>query len=470
MTARPASDRSIVAVATYTVGLNAFQQLTVVPALPIFERDLHASTAWTTWLLTAFLLASCLATPILGRLGDQFGARRMLLFTLVLFTVGCAVATVAPNIWVLIASRAVQGVASGASVPLGLTIVRQNLPRERSGEAIASIAVIIMIAGGLGATVAGVVVTYASWRYIFAISAVGAVVAVVLVARLVPPSPRLQSRRIDVAGAALLGLGLGLVLIALTEVDSWGFTSPAILGLTAAGVALLAVWVVVERRVPEPMVDTRMLVRRPVLAANAVQFLGLGVANSAAFLLVPRIVTTPSQYPPELARLVPYGLGATAAIAGLYLLPLSLGGLLARNLSVRLADRYGWRLVLALGPAVCSASLAGLALWHGQSWEILLGLLGIGLAHPMMSGTAAKFVVEGVRPEETGVAVGMSSAIRQVGAAVGAQAMASVLSTDTIPGTSIPAESAFVLAFAVAAVAAAVAVATARIAPPPRAA
>jgi MFS family permease len=450
---RSSSERSVVAAVTYTTGLYAFQQMTVIPALPAFERELHASTEWTTWLLTVFLLSSCLATPILGRLGDQFGAKRVLLIVLCLFFVGCVGAAFAGNIWVLIACRAVQGL-SGASVPLGLTVVRQNLPPERSGKAVAKISVIIMIATGLGAAVSGAVVAYLSWRYLFVITGAAAIGAIVWLARVVPRSPEHESKRIDVAGASLLGLGLTAVLLALTQAPSWGVTSWRTLALFAAGVAVLVQWVRVERRVTEPMVDVRMLVRRPVLVANAIQFLGLGLAGTAVFVLVPRIVTTPSQYPPDLARLATYGFGASVAVAGLYLLPLSIGAFASRGLSVRIGDRYGWKLVLALGPLICALSLIFLALFHARPWQILAALLAMGIAHPMMSGTVAKVVVEAVKAEETGVAIGMSVVIRQIGASIGAQAVAAVLSVDTIARTVVPAESAYTLAFSVGAVAA----------------
>ena len=107
-------------------------QTMVVPALPAFQRELGASTTWTTWVLTSFLVTAAVATPILGRLGDQYGRRRLLLATLVVFLVGCVGATLAWDIWSLIAFRAVQGVG-GAMYPLAFAVVRDQLPRDRVG-------------------------------------------------------------------------------------------------------------------------------------------------------------------------------------------------------------------------------------------------------------------------------------------------------------------------------------------------
>jgi MFS family permease len=464
----PGPERGIVAAATYITGLYAFQQMMVIPALPVFERDLGATTTWTTWLLTAFLLSSCLATPILGRFGDQFGAKRVLNVVLWVFAFASLIGTFAPNIWVLIGARVLQGF-TGASVPLCLAIVRQNLPPRRAGSAVASISVVLMIATGLGAAISGVVVAWLSWRFLFAIVALAAVAGAIWLRRVVPDSEVEESARIDTVGAVLLGAGLISLLLALTKAPSWGVTSARTLGLAAAGVAILTAWTLVELRVPEPLVDVRMLCRRHVLVANAVQFFGLGLGTGTVFVLVPRLVTTPGQYPPELARLVHYGFNANVALAGLYLLPLAIGGFLARDLSATLGRRKGWKRVLVLGPAVCGSSLISLAIWHSRPWQVIAALLPVGLAHSMMAGSIAKFIVEDVEPNQTGAAIGMSVVIRQIGASIGAQAMALALSVDTIAGTKLPAESAFTLAFLVGAATAALAVAAALFAhSPPR--
>jgi hypothetical protein len=242
------------------------------------------------------------------------------------------------------------------------------------------------------------------------------------------------------------------VLLALTEAPTWGVASARTLGLAGAGLVVIAAWVVVERRVPAPMVDISMLLRREVLVANSVQFLGLGLGTGAVFVLVPRLVATPRQYPPAVARLADYGFDAGVAVAGLYLLPLAIGGYLARDAAPALARRIGARATYCLGPAIAVATLVGLALFHRHPWEVLPILLAVGLAHAMMSGTIASSIVGAVASHATGIAIGMSVVIRQIGASVGAQTMAATLSVDTIAGTTVPADSAYTLAFGAGAV------------------
>src|SRR5689334_5796874 len=149
----------------------------VLPALPSLQRDLHTSTAWVTWLLTSFLLVSAVATPVLGKLGDQYGKERFLLVSLVVFFVGCVAAIFAWNIWSLIVFRAIQGFG-GAVFPLSFAIVYDEFPREKMGSGVGMISAILGIGGGLGLVLSGALVEYLSWRWIFIVGAVAVGTAV----------------------------------------------------------------------------------------------------------------------------------------------------------------------------------------------------------------------------------------------------------------------------------------------------
>src|ERR671932_667100 len=150
----------------------ALQQTMIVPALPTLQRDLHTSTAWATWFLTGFLLVAAVATPILGKLGDQYGKERLLVITLAVFFVGCAGAAAAWNIWALIAFRAVQG-AGGAVFPLSFAIIRDEFPREKIGVGIGLISAVFGVGGGFGIVFSGLIVDHLSWRWLFIVGAIG---------------------------------------------------------------------------------------------------------------------------------------------------------------------------------------------------------------------------------------------------------------------------------------------------------
>src|SRR5436853_2164161 len=239
----------------------------VIPALPTLQRDLGTTTTWVTWVLTVFLLVASVATPILGKLGDQYGKERLLTITLTIFLAGCIGAALAWNIWSLIAFRAVQGVG-GAVFPLAFGIIRDEFPREKVGVAIGLISAVFGVGGGLGIVLSGLIIDHLSWRWLFIVGAVNIAAAAVLVHRFVPESPIRTPSRVDFLGATLLSGGLICLLIGLTEGEDWGWTSPRILGLALLALAFFLAWVLAELRMPEPMVDMRMMAMRPVLFQN----------------------------------------------------------------------------------------------------------------------------------------------------------------------------------------------------------
>src|SRR3989475_3952891 len=211
----------------------ALQQTMVIPALPALQRDLHTTTTWVTWVLTVFLLVASVATPVLGKLGDQYGKERLLVVSLVIFLAGSIVAACAWNIWVLIVARAIQG-AGGAVFPLSFGIIRDEFPREKLGVAIGLVSAVFGIGGGFGIVLSGLIVDNFSWRWLFIVGAITIAAAAVLVHRFVPESPIKTASRVDVVGATLLSGGLVAMLLALTEGEAWGRTPGPLLRLAAA--------------------------------------------------------------------------------------------------------------------------------------------------------------------------------------------------------------------------------------------
>src|SRR5207245_2855242 len=188
----------------------------VIPALPALQHDLHTTTTWVTWVLTVLLLVASVATPIVGKLGDQFGKERLLLISLSIFLAGCVGAAAAWNIWSLIGFRAVQGL--GAAVfPLAFAIIRDEFPREKVGVAIGLISAVFGVGGGLGIVLSGLIVDHASWRWLFIVGSIPTAIAVVLVHRFVPESPIKTESKVDFLGATLMSLRLISVLVAVEE-------------------------------------------------------------------------------------------------------------------------------------------------------------------------------------------------------------------------------------------------------------
>jgi EmrB/QacA subfamily drug resistance transporter len=445
----------------------ALQQTMVIPALPTLQRDLHTTTTWVTWVLTVFLLVASVATPILGKLGDQYGKERLLVISLAIFFVGSIGAAAAWNIWSLIGWRAVQG-AGAAVFPLSYGIIRDEFPREKVGVAIGLVSAVFGIGGGLGIVLSGVIVDHVSWRWLFIVGAVGIGAALVLVHRYIPESPIKTPSRVDYVGATLMSGGLIAMLVALTEGERWGWTSGRTLGLAAIAVVLLIAWGMAELRVDEPMVDMRMLARREILLTNITAMIS-GFAMFGTFVLVPIFVEMPHGLTASVQHAVDYGFDASATKAGLYLLPSSVALLFAGPVAGLFGRRVGFKWPLAAGMLLVAVSAGWLATWHDKPWQILVAMPVLGAGIGFAFAAMATLITEAVSPTETGVATGMNTVMRTVGGVVGGQIGAALLAAHTIPGTNnVPSVDGFKIAFGVAAVVAFIGAGVAVFITPPR--
>jgi EmrB/QacA subfamily drug resistance transporter len=430
----------------------ALQQTMVIPALPALQRELHTTTTWVTWVLTVLLLVASVSTPILGKLGDQYGKERLLVITLVLFFVGCVGAALAWDIWSLIAFRAVQGL--GAPVfPLSFGIIRDEFPREKIPVGIGLISAVFGIGGGFGIVFSGLIVDHMSWRWLFIFGAIPVGFAALLVHRYVPESPIKTPSRVDVLGAILLSLGLVALLLALTEGPDWGWLSARVDGLWIAAAGFLVLWVAAELRVPEPMVDIGVFLRRQVLFTNICALI-TGFAMFGTFVLIPNFVETPRGLPAATMRLVHYGFDASATKAGLYILPSSFALLFAGPFAGVIGRRIGSKWPLAAGMLLSAVSAAMLAVWHDHPWQILIAMPILGVGVGFAFAAMATLIKEAVRAEETGIATGMNTVARTVGGVVGGQVGAAILAAHVIGSTAVPSVSGYGRAFMVAAVAA----------------
>ena len=445
----------------------ALQQTMVIPALPTLQHELHTTTTWVTWVLTVYLLVASVATPLLGRLGDQYGKERLLVIALAIFLVGSAGAAAAWNIWSLIAWRALQG-AGAAVFPLSYGIIRDEFPREKVGVAIGLVSAVFGIGGGFGIVLSGLIVDNVSWRWLFIVGAVNIAAALVLVHRFVPESPVTSPSRVDFVGATLLSGGLVAMLVALTEGESWGWTSARILVLFALAAVLLVLWGLAELRVSEPMVDMRMLAVRQVLFTNLTAIVS-GFAMFGTFVLVPNFVEIPHGLTSSVQRMVHFGFDASVTKAGLYLLPSSFALLFAGPIAGLIGRRISSKWPLASGLALVSLAAASLAVFHDSSWQILTAMFVLGVGVGFAFAAMATLITEAVRPTETGVATGMNTVMRTVGGVIGGQVGAALLAAHTVRGTSgVPSVVGFEIAFAISAVAALVGATLAVLVTPPR--
>jgi MFS family permease len=222
-------------------------------------------------------------------------------------------------------------------------------------------------------------------------------------------------------------------------------------GLIAASGVLFVVWVLVERRVAEPMVDLGMLSRPKMAATNVVAAL-VGFSMFSTFISLPAFVEIPAGLPEAIADRVGYGFGASPIETGLFFIPSSLAMIVAGPFAGSLGTRLGPTIPLRIGLTTAGTGLLLFALFHSHPWHVFawMAFLGIGIAFAFAS--IGKLAVDNARAEETGVATGINTIMRTIGAALGAQVAATVISANTLAGTAIPTEAAFTAAFAMGAV------------------
>jgi MFS family permease len=436
----------------------ALMQTLVVPLIPVFPRLLSASPSTVSWLVTATLVAGAVCAPVLGRLGDMYGKRRMLLVSLVLVTVGSALGAAAPGIEVLILARVLQGASLGV-VPLGLSIMRDELPVDRVGSGIALMSSSLGIGGAIGLPITGLVAQHASWRWLFAGAAVLGVAQLLLVRLLVRESASRPGGRFDLAGAVGLSTALVCLLLAISKGTEWGWASGRVLGLLVAAVALFAVWGRFELRTPAPLVDLRVCARPAVLRTNVASIL-IGFAMFAGFLLSTQVL----QAPPESG----YGFGLSLLVSGLALLPVGAGMMIFSPVSARLSRRWGPRFTLVLGTAVLALGNLAFAMLPGNLAAVMAvaGLAAVGAA--LAYSALPLVIMAAVPPTETAAANSLNTLMRMLGTSSCSAVAATVTAgfTMQVAGRTIPSATAYTVVFLAAAGAAAVAGVIAALTPP----
>jgi EmrB/QacA subfamily drug resistance transporter len=411
----------------------------VIPALPTFQRSLHASETGVTWLLTGFLLSASVGTAIIGKLGDMYGKKRLLVWTLLILAAGTLLAAVSSSLALLIVARLIQGVAGGI-FPLSFSIVRDEFPADRVAGSIGLMSAILGIGSGLGLVVGGLIDEHLNWHWLFWIPLPAMVLAAACTWRYIPESRVRFPGRVNWAAAFLLTVGMSGLLLGIAQTSVWGWTGPRTLALMAAGLAVCTGWIVVELRSRTPLIDMTMMRVRGVWTANLAAFL-LGGGLYAWFLLLPQFAQLPTS--------TGFGYGASVVAAGLYLLPCAVGMGVLGSLAGRVERRFTSRRALIAGAAISAVACGWLTLTSRHPYDMLVSsaLLGVGIG--LAFSALGNLIVQAVPPSQTGVASGMNTVLRTLGGALGGQIAATFVASRMVHG--LPALTGFTATFAMAA-------------------
>jgi MFS family permease len=423
--------------ATAALAFSLLQSL-IVPAIPQLEHTLHTSESAASWLLTAYLLSAAIATPILGRVGDMVGKERVIVAVLVALSVGSLISGLATTLPVMLVGRVIQG-AGGAVFPLAFGIIRDEFPAERVAGAIGVMSAILGAGAGVGIVLAGPILVHLGYHWLFWIPLIMSLTATVSTFLFVPESPVRAPGRINWLGAALMSAWLVTGLLAISYAPTWGWGNPSVLGLFGATAVLIVVWVIAESRSSSPLVDMKMM-RVPAVWSTNLAALLFGFGMFAMFIVLPQFTQTPTH--------VGYGFGASVTASGLYLAPFAIAMVVFAPMTGRLSLLVGSKMVLVMGSLFAALSYLVLVIAHSEEWVVYVatGLLGVGIALGFAS--MANLIIEAVPAEQTGVATGMNTNIRNIGAALGSGIATSLVISTLLPD-GYPKEQGYVLAFIV---------------------
>ncbi|MFD5254358.1 MFS transporter [Streptomyces bobili] len=414
----------------------AIMQTLVTPLIAELPQILDTSSSNAAWVITVTLLAAAVCVPVVGRLGDLLGKRRMLLACAVPLIVGSVVCALASDVVTMIVGRGLQGMGMGM-LPLGIALLRDVLPAEKLSSSIALVSASMGIGGGLGLPIAAAIAQYANWRVLFWGSAGMAVAVTLLIWFLIPDVPAgAKGQRFDLPGALGLAVGLVSLLLAVSKGADWGWGSATTLGLFATAVVVFVAWGFWETRTTDPLTDLRTTARPRVLLTNLASVF-VGFAMYASMLVMPQLL----QFPEATG----YGLGQSMLATGLWMAPGGIMMMFVSPLGGKLTNARGPKFTLVCGALVIAAGYGLSMALMGSAWGLMIvGIVinsGVGLAY----GAMPALVMSSVPVSETAAANGFNTLMRSLGTSIGAAVIGVILAqmTTTLGGVSLASEDGF---------------------------
>ncbi|MGW0764605.1 MDR family MFS transporter [Streptomyces sp. NPDC002676] len=397
--------------------LAALDQTIVSTALPTIVSDL-GGLEHLSWVVTAYLLASTAATPLWGKLGDQYGRKRLFQTAIVIFLVGSALCGAAQNMSQLIGFRALQGLGGGGLMVLSMAIVGDVVPPRDRGRYQGLFGAVFGATSVLGPLLGGVFTEHLSWRWVFYVNLPVGVVALAVIAAALHIPRRTSPHVIDYLGTFLIAsVATCLVLVASLGGTTWAWGSAQIIGIGMLGVALAVVFVGVERRAAEPVLPLKLFRMRTFSLVAVISFI-IGFAMFGALTYLPTFLQ------------VVHGISPT--VSGVYMLPMVVGLLLSSTISGQIVSRTGrWKVFPIAGTAVTTIGLLLLHRLdeHSPTAEMSVYFFVFGLGLGLVMQVLILIVQNAVAYEDLGVATSGATFFRSIGASFGVAVFGTVFAS-----------------------------------------
>ena len=384
-----------------------FTESMLIPALPTLQAEFNTTATWASWILSIYLVAGAVATPIFGKLGDTYGKKKLLVICLSLYTLGVIANGFAWNIQSLLVFRALQGLGMGM-FPLAWGLIRDEFPPEKVAMSTGIISAMFGVGTAIGLVAGAWISENYGWRMTYHAVVPLAIGVTLLAFYKLQESPIRNPSKVDVIGATTFSVAILTFLVAMTEGERWGWTSLNTLGLIATSFVFIVLFVLVEWRVRDPMIDLNVLSKRNVLFTNISAFVvGLGM-----FMMF-QSITYLARMPP------PVGFGSSIFEAGLLQVPGSIVLLAAGPLAGILVRKRGAKLPLVIGSVVLSISFAYLYAFHYTQAQVVFGLIFMSVGMGLVMVSMINIIIQSVSQLETGIATAMNTIFRTIGGVIG---------------------------------------------------
>nr|WP_304503511.1 MFS transporter [Corynebacterium lemuris] len=395
-----------------------------------FPVLLNASREATGWIVTATILTACAFSPVSSRLGDMFGRKHVIILLLLILAGGSVISALAPNVWIVIVGRALQGLAIGV-IPLAMSILKDIVPPEQLGGAIALASGTLGIGAALGLPVGALVNDHTGWRGIFWVCFLLALLGAAWIQVAVPTHQARSNGDLDICGALGVALSVTVLLIGLSQSLSWGWLSAPTLGTLGSGAVLLGVTILHLLRRSHPIIDVRASLAPRILLTNTSALL-MNFSMMGANIIFPQLMALPADSPA--------GLGVDRIISGTVMMTAGITTAVATPLIVVLNARFGPKRLMIFGSVVVGTCM-GIGLVLPWSTALILGInIALGFGFGMSFAAMPQIIMESVARENTAAANGLNAQLRFFGTASASAVIAAVLAYWSVShsGATVP--------------------------------
>lgn len=393
-----------------------YAETMLVPAIPDLIKDFHISYGTSSWILTAYLIAGAIMTPIAGKLSDIYGRKKMLLIVMAIYAVGVSLGGFVTDIYQMLAIRIIQGIGM-SMFPIAFGIIREMFPRSKLAIGQGIISSMFATGAVIGLVAGGHLIQNYGWNATFFSIIPIVIILLVVIARFVhidEPHLKEQNRgitknKIDIQGAITLTVSIAAFLMALTmEETGDGANSFSVMGLVAIGIVYLILFAIIEKRSSSPLVSMKVLANRTILSCNILIMI-VGLSMFMVFQTIPVLVRSPS----------PLGFGEDPLMTSNVQLPFALVLLIFGPTSGFIISKLGSTKPIIAGSIISAIGFASLFLNHSTELLVSINLAILSTGLSLTSVGAMNVILLSTPKQDIGVSLGMSTLIRIVGASIG---------------------------------------------------